>query len=419
MSNHDQNSRSAPAPVRLGISGSLTRAFINSPLTPLLLLASVALGLVALSSLPREEEPQISVPMVDIQVRADGLKAPDAVKLVTEPLERIVKAINGVEHVYSQTADDRVLVTARFFVGTKADDAILRVHDKIRANLDRMPLGIPEPLIVGRGIDDVAIVTLTLSPKPEAADRWTDNNLYHLAEDLTVELAKLDDVGLSYIVGGRPDQIRVEPDPEKLSLYGITLAQLVGKVKEANRSFQAGHIRDQGSRRSGAGRADAAGHSRHRPAAADLARRQAGLCARRGQRGRGRQAAGAVRRPLREGQGGRAEALSGRHHRHRQAGGRQRGDHLGGDHPDGWSSCGRRLIPEDVGGDVTRNYGETANEKANELLFHLGLATVSIVVLIAVAIGWREGVVVLIVIPTTILLTLFASCICWATPSTG
>jgi multidrug efflux pump subunit AcrB len=103
--------------------------------------------------------------MVDIMVRADGLKAEDAVKLVTEPLESIVKSIDGVEHVYSQTRDDNVMVTARFLVGTSSDAAILRVHEKLRANLNRIPVGIPEPLIVGRGIDDVAIVVLTLSPK--------------------------------------------------------------------------------------------------------------------------------------------------------------------------------------------------------------------------------------------------------------
>ena len=229
----------------LGLSGSLTKAFIGSPLTPLFLLAAFALGLVALVALPREEEPQISVPMVDIFVRTDGLKAEDGVRLVTEPLETIVKAINGVEHVYSNTLDDQVLVTARFLVGTKSDDAILRVHEKIRANMGRIPTGIPEPLIVGRGIDDVAIVTLTLAPKAEAAGRYQDNGLYRLADNLLIELAKLDDVGLSYIVGGRPDQIRVEPDPEKLSLYGVTLSQLIAKVKDANRSFQAGRIRDR------------------------------------------------------------------------------------------------------------------------------------------------------------------------------
>jgi multidrug efflux pump subunit AcrB len=233
----------------LGISGRLTQATIRSKLTPLMLLAALAAGLIALISIPREEEPQISVPMVDISVSADGLRAPDAAELVTKPLETIVKAINGVEHVYSQTQDDRVLVTARFRVGTRQDDAVLRVHDRIRANLDRIPPGIPEPLVQGRGIDDVAIVTLTLSPKPEAADRWTGAAVQHLAQKLQYELAKVEDVGLSYIVGSGLEEIRVEPDPEKLSLFGITLQQLVGKVREANRSFVAGQVRDGGGMR--------------------------------------------------------------------------------------------------------------------------------------------------------------------------
>ena len=193
--------------MNLGLSGRLTQATIRSPLTPLFLLAALAVGLIALFAIPREEEPQISVPMVDIVVHADGLKAPDAVQLVTKPLEQIVKAIDEVEHVYSQTVDDRVMVTARFFVGTKAEDAILRVHEKIRANYDRIPVGIPEPLIVGRGINDVAVVTLTLSPEPNAADRYTDKDLYEIADQLRAELTKVNNVGLSYIVGGSAPQI--------------------------------------------------------------------------------------------------------------------------------------------------------------------------------------------------------------------
>jgi len=230
----------------LGLAGTLTRVFISSPLTPLLLIAALALGLIALVTLPREEEPQISVPMVDIMVRADGLKAEDAVKLITEPLETIVKGINGVEHVYSRTSDDQVVVTVRFLVGTSTDAAILRVHDKVRANLDRIPSGVPEPLIVGRGIDDVAIVVLTLAPKPEAADRWPADALTSVARELRTELAKLEDVGLTYLVGDQPTEIRVEPDPEALARFGVTLQQLAAKVQGANSAFRAGLVRDKG-----------------------------------------------------------------------------------------------------------------------------------------------------------------------------
>ena len=193
---------SDPTKKPLGIAGRLTQAFIASSLTPLLILAALAAGLVALGALPREEEPQISVPMVDIHVQAQGLKAEDAVKLVTEPLEVIVKGINGVEHVYSNTRDDAAMVMARFEVGTKAEDAILRVHDKVRANLDRIPVGIPEPLIIGRGIDDVAILSVTLSARP--GQQVAANDLTRIARALQAEVAKTEVVALILpALGGR------------------------------------------------------------------------------------------------------------------------------------------------------------------------------------------------------------------------
>jgi multidrug efflux pump subunit AcrB len=394
--------------VNLGLSGRLTQATIRSLLTPLFLLAALAVGLIALLTIAREEEPQISVPMVDIRVNADGLKAPDAVELVTKPLESIIKGLEGVEHVYSQTVDDRVMVTARFLVGTSADDAILRVHEKIRANLNRIPVGIPEPLIVGRGINDVAVVVLTLAPKPEAAARWTDKDLYQLADQLRSELVKTDNVGLSYISGGNPQQIRVEPDPEKLALFGVTLQQLVAKVRDANRSFQAGNVRDNGAMRNVAAGQTLTG-------VPDI-----GLLLVATRDGRPvyvRDLASVVigpspeeqrvwmDTPKKDGHWDRVPALS-------VAFAKRAGANavvVAAEVLARLRSVEGRLIPADVNVTVTRDYGETANDKANELLFHLALATVSIVVLIAFAIGWREALVTLVVIPTTILLTLFAS----------
>jgi len=229
----------------LGLAGGLTGAFIKSPLTPLILLASLAVGLIALISLPREEEPQISVPLVDIHVQADGLKAEDAVKLVTEPLETIVKGIDQVEHVYSDTRDDRVMVTARFEVGVSADSAILRVRDKILANLDRIPVGIPQPLVVGRGINDVAIVSLTFSPADGSAN-VSASDLTRLAREVEIRLSRIENVGLTYLIGAKDEELRIAPNPEKLALYGITLQQLAGKVKGANTSAPAGTVREDG-----------------------------------------------------------------------------------------------------------------------------------------------------------------------------
>ncbi|MEN9708318.1 MAG: hypothetical protein RIQ68_726 [Pseudomonadota bacterium] len=189
--------------MKLGLSGHLTRAFIRSPLTPLLLIAALIVGAIALVALPREEEPQISVPMVDIVVQANGYRSEDAVELVTRPLEDLVKGINGVEHVYSQTQDDRVMVTARFFVGTPQDNAVLRVHDKIRANIANLPKGIPEPLIVGRGIDDVAILVLTVSPKKNVAENWTANGLASVAREIQHDLSKVEISAGSILLAAR------------------------------------------------------------------------------------------------------------------------------------------------------------------------------------------------------------------------
>ncbi len=393
--------------MKLGIAGGLTRAFIASPLTPLFLLASLALGLVALITLPREEEPQISVPMVDIRVTANGLKAEDAVKLVTEPLETIVKSINDVDHVYSQTEDDGTVVTTRFKVGTNSDAAILRVHEKIRANMNRIPVGIPEPLIVGRGIDDVAIVVVTLRPTLEAASRWTANGLTRLARELQVEVAKLPDIGLTYIVGEQPEQFRVEPDPEKLSLYGITLQQLAAKIDGANRSFRIGTVREDTQQR-----AIVAGQTlQSLPEIGNLL-----LTARDGRPVYVRDVAHVVLATspaesrvtdIRKvsGELARTPTVS-------LAIAKRPGTNavvIAEEVVNRLEQVRGQIFPGEVEMTVTRNYGETANEKANELLFHLGLATVSIVVLVALAIGWREALVVAVVIPTTILLTLFAS----------
>ncbi|WP_425102051.1 efflux RND transporter permease subunit [Tropicibacter sp. S64] len=391
----------------LGIAGRLTRAFIASPLTPLFLLASLAVGLIALSSLPREEEPQISVPLVDIRVMADGLAAEDAVKLITEPLETIVKGIDQVEHVYSDTRDDRVMVTARFVVGVPAEMAILRVRDKLLANLDRIPVGIPEPLVVGRGINDVAIVSLTFSPV-EGEDAVTAADLTRIAREVRVELAKIDDVGLTYIVGETDEALRIAPDPERLALYGVTLQQLAAKISGANTAAPAGQLRDGGEQiglvigktlstpeeianlelttrdgrtvyvRDVADVAFVSDLDEHTVATwqrgpeGDVTRRPAvtlSLAKR----------AGANAVTVAEEILHRVEGMEG------------------------------GLIPDSVEIEITRDYGETADEKANELLFHLALATVSIVALVLLAIGWREAIVVAVVIPVTILLTLFAA----------
>lgn len=391
-----------------GLTGRLAQVFIRSPLTPLLLLAAVAMGVLALSQLPREEEPQISVPMVDVHVRADGLDARDAVELVTKPLEDLLKGIDGVEHVYSDTRDHGTVVTARFFVGTDADDAILRVHEELRANVERIPEGIPDPVVIGRGINDVPILTLTLSPRPDVLSRWDDTELHTLARKLRHELTKVENAGFSMIVGGRERQIRVEPDPERLSLYGVSLQALVEKVRNANRAFAAGALRElnatlpvtAGETLRGVpdiGNLLLTTRDRRPVYVKDVAQVVVGGApeeqrvwhlARDAAGGFAPRPAVSVALAKRTGSNAvdvadamlaRVEALKG------------------------------TLIPEAVAVTVARDYGRTAQQKSSELMMQLLGATVSIVVIIGLLVGWREGLVVMVVIPATILLTFFAT----------
>ena len=391
---------------RLGIAGQLTRNFITSPLTPLIMLAALAMGLIALALVPREEEPQISVPMVNILLQAPGLKAEDAIKLVTEPMEGIVRAIDDVEHVYSQTMDDRAMVTVRFEVGTSTDAAILRVHDKVRANMDRIPVGIPEPLIIGRGIDDVAIVTLTLTGKP--GQDISANALAQIARELRSEMAKVPDVGLSYIVGEASQALRIAPDPERLALYGVTLQQLAHKIQGANRTLNAGLLRE------GGGQVElVAGQSLTAPAeiaglllttrderpvyVADVA--DVGFVEDTSER-----LVGHVTR-AEDGTIARVPAVTLAFAKRGGANAVTVADAL----LERASALDATLIPDSVAYEITRDYGATAQDKANTLLIKLFLATLSIILLVLLAIGWRESLVVAIVIPVTILLTLFAA----------
>lgn len=391
-------------------SGRITQAFAHSTLTPLILVLSLVLGAIALTSMPQEEDPQITVPFVDVFVNTPGMKADDVVELVTKPFEDILKGIDDVEHTFSTTRDDGVAFTIRFEARFDNDTAVARVNDAIDANRYRIPPGLAEPLVVGRSIDDVAVVVLTLSPKLGNEGRWEWGALYELAEELQHELVKVNDVGLTYIIGGKPREIRIEPDPELLSLYGVTLNQLVAKVRNANQTFLTGNVSGNDQlvpvivgqtlqNNTDIGLLVVTTQDGRPVYVRDVARVIVGesIATQRAWNLTPTQGADGVRRFQR------LPAVTLAIAKRQGANGVQ----ISEDVLKRLELVRGRLIPDSVDVNVSRDYGETARHKFREMSFHLFLATAAIVLIMAGFLGWREGVVVLIVIPSTILLTFF------------
>ena len=227
--------------VELGLAGRMAQAFIHSPLTPLLFFAMLAMGIMGLILTPRQEDPQISVPMIDIYVQYPGATSSEVASLAIEPLERIMSEIPGVKHVYSASERGQGIVTVRFIVGEELGPSIVKVHDKIQSNLDKMPPGVMPPLVKPVGIDDVPVVNLTL---------WSENldqgQLRTVANDILQRLKEIPNTGPGFVVGGLREQIRVQVRPERLSGFNVSLDQVAHTIRTANSEQKAGSTESSG-----------------------------------------------------------------------------------------------------------------------------------------------------------------------------
>src|SRR5215204_4734059 len=199
-----------------GAAGRIAATFIQSKLTPLFILASMALGALAVLALPREEEPQIIVPMVDVFVNMPGATPADVEQRVTRPLEQLLWEVPGVEYVYSTSSPGQSMVVVRFKVGEPEEAALVRLNQKLAANADRIPPGVVGPIVKPRSIDDVPILAVTVW-----SERYGDDQLRSLAVQLRDAIAEVNDVSEVTIIGGRSRQARVEIDPARLSVYGL------------------------------------------------------------------------------------------------------------------------------------------------------------------------------------------------------
>ncbi|OIP86790.1 MAG: acriflavin resistance protein, partial [Rhodobacterales bacterium CG2_30_65_12] len=415
MATERQDTKAAELGEGLGLAGRLAKAFINSPLSPLLLLACLGLGIMGLILTPRQEDPQISVPMVDVFFSYPGISAEQVANLATDPLERLMSEIPGVDHVYSSSQRDGAMVTVQFEVGEAMGESLVKLNDKIQSNLDRIPPGVSMPLIKPKGVDDVPVVTLTL---------WShevdEGALRALSLDVMQRLKEVPNTAQSFVVGGRSDAIKVEVFPERLAGFGIGLDEIAQTITEANSERGVGMVEAGQSAftlYTGSFLRTARdienlmiGVSQGQPTyirdvalvteATDDPTSMVSYYTGPAYAGHGEEAtttgataplgAPAVTIAVAKKSGSNGVSVA------REV--LAYVDRLKGN-----------LIPDNVHVEITRNYGETANEKVNELIFKLFVVTGAVTLLIWAALGLRAAGVVLIVIPIVILVTVFAA----------
>ena len=388
----------------LGLAGKFARAFIDSKLTPLVIAASILLGVGAVLLLPREEEPQIVVPMIDVFVQMPGASVKEVEERVTKPMEKLLWEVPGVEYVYSTTSPGRAMAVVRFYVGENEEASIVRLNQKMFANLDLIPPGASHPLVKPRSIDDVPILALTLS-----SDRYDHFTLRRVAAQLHDQIKQVVDVSEVKIIGGQRRQIRVILNESRMAAFNVAPATVLPILEQANRQLQSGSfasanreflVETGGFLKSAADvRNVVIGVSGNRPVylrdvsdVDDGPEEPAdyvfyGTGTRNDKAGSDSTMQAAVTLSVSKRKGTNAIAVA---------------DHV----LEKVAALKGALIPGDVNVAITRNYGETASEKSNELLLHMLIAIVSVSALIWLALGLRESGIVATAIPVTLALTL-------------
>ena len=394
------------APAKLGIAGRIARAFIHSKLTPLLLVTSVLLGAFAVWKLPREEEPQIIVPMSDVFVRMPGASAKEVEERVAKPLERLLWEIPGVEYLYSTSSPGLAMVIVQFKVGEDEERSMVRLEDKLAAHMDVVPPGATAPLVKPRSIDDVPVLAVTLWSK-----RYSGYELRRLAAELEEQVKQVDGVSEVTLTGGERRQMRVQLDPERMAAHRLSPLAVAAAVQAANTRLPSGTL-SSGNREflveTGAVLTNArdvgdvvVGVSSGRPMflrdvativdgpeePATYVRFGAGAAAEGKEASAKTESLPAVTLSVAKHKGENAVAVV-------------------SDVTRKLDSLRGTLVPGDVELTLTRNYGATASEKSNELLLHMGIAVVSVGLLIWLALGRRESAIVMLAIPATLALTL-------------
>ena len=398
-----------------GFTAKIVETFVDSRLSLLLLIITLLAGAAALFLTPREEEPQIVVPLVDIVIDYPGASPTEVERSAVLELETLVRGLPGVEHVYSQASEGQALISLRFTVGHDRERALVDTFTRINANLDRVPAGLAGWLVRPVDIDDVPMLTMALHDDRGEGERLNGAALRAIAEELADRLGAIDDVSLATIVGGEPRVIEVVLDRDRLAALSITPLEVGRALRAANVEDDIGVLREDG--RSVSLRAGAFLRSAHDLASAVIAVRE------------GRPIAleevaevrdgtlepstytrigfgpGAVLAGFRDESGDHGERASVSLSLAKRKGSNAVG--VAEAILEGVEAARGTVIPDGVTVTVTRNDGATADAKVNELVEHILVAVITVILVLLLGLGWREALVVAIAIPVTFSVALF------------
>lgn len=389
-----------------GISGKVAHFFINSKLTILLMVALMVIGVYSSTLIPREEEPQINVPMADIMVGYPGASPKEVESRVVKPLEKIISNIKGVEHIHSMAMNGKAMIIVQFFVGQDIERSYVKLYDELMKNQDIFPPGVYKPLVKTRSIDDVPMMGLTLW-----SDKYDDYQLRQIGEELASEIKKIKDVSLTKVIGGRTRQLKVVLDKDKLSATGLDALNILQMIQASNGSSQSGSfvkndeefLLTTGQFLSSQQDVEnlVVGTSQNMPVyLKQVAKVEDGPSAPANYISFGYGQANDSFKTYKSDYPAVTISVS----KLKGADAMKIADVI----LKKTEELKKTLLPNDVNLEVTRNYGETASHKVGELLMHLGIAILAVTVLVMLAMGWRGGLVVFFSVPLTFALTLFS-----------
>ncbi len=389
-----------------GLAGNIAKMFMNSKLTVLLMVAFMVIGVYSSFLIPREEEPQIEVPVADIFIRYYGASPKEVEARVVRPLEKIVSNIEGIEHVYSTSMKEQGMIVVQFYVGEDIERSLVKLYNEIIKHMDQMPQGVSFPLIKTRSIDDVPMLGLTLW-----SENYDDYQLKQIANELTNEIEKVADVAITNIIGGRNHQIRVVLDKDKLAENGLDLLSVTKNIQANNQQKSSGSFNKNDTEY-------LVTTGNFLTTLEDVENLIIGV----------NKEKPVYLKQIAHIENGPEIPKSYVSFGYGKAS--DKANNFTSEYPAVTISIGKKkgadamkisekilkkvatlkqgLLPNDVHIEVTRNYGETASEKVSELLLHLFGAIIAVTFIVMLAMGWRGGLVVFLSVPITFALTLAA-----------